>query len=192
MRAVLLLCIALAACGPSDAADAADPASVAILAEIRAGMPLDSLLYMIDEHLVRATAGGMEGDAALQFLRAEALTDRLLEARAPFEWLTSERYSVEARLRQIQSSADRVRAQVQTAAPREIMLQDLRTLRNEVVQLRQALTKGGTRAPPDIHQLLASDTVRLRPGAGAEGAAPAAPSGPQPLGTPIAAPPPGD
>lgn len=187
MRAVLLLCIAVIACGPSDAADASDQPSVALLAEIRPGMPLDSLLYMIDSHLVQAMAGGMDDEAMVEFLRAEALTDRLLEARAPFQWLTAERYSVEARLRQIQSAADRVRSQVQTAAPREQMLADLRTLRRDVVQLRRALAQGGTRAPPDIYQLLASDTVRLPPGAGAEGgsAPPAQPSGPQPIGTPL-------
>ena len=44
---------------------------------------------------------------------------------------------------------------------------------------------GGTRAPPDIHELLASDTVRLGPGAGAEPSGPAAPRGPQPLGSPV-------
>lgn len=190
MRVVLLLCLGIIACGPSDAADASEQASVSILAEIRQGMPLDSLLFMIDSHLVRAMAGGMDSESTIQFLRAEALTDRLLEARAPFEWIVAEGYSVESRLRQIQSSADRVRAQVQTAAPRDQMLGDLRNLREEVVQLRRALTRGGTRAPPDIHELLASDTVRLRAGAGAEGPAAPPPSGPQPIGTPV--PPPED
>ncbi|HSJ10199.1 MAG TPA: hypothetical protein VK928_09805 [Longimicrobiales bacterium] len=185
MKAVLLLCLGIIACGPSGAADADDQAPVALLAEIRPGVPLDSLLYLIDNHLVQAMAGGLDDEGTTEFLRAEALSDRLLEARAPFEWIEGDAYSLQSRLRQVQSAADRVRAQIQTAAPREQTLGDLRTLRNDVVQLRRALTLGGTRAPPDIYELLASDTVRLAPGAGAEPSGPTAPRGPQPLGSPV-------
>jgi hypothetical protein len=76
----------------------------------------------------------------------------------PFEWIPSERYSLESKLRQIQSSADRILAQLRTAAPRQQMLQDLRTLRTDVARLRQTVAAGGAPAPVPIERLL-SDTV---------------------------------
>jgi hypothetical protein len=95
--------------------------------------------------------------------RAEAITDRLLDSRLPFEWLTAERYSVDARLRQIQALADRVTAQLRTRAPRESALEDARALRGDVQRLQAELAEGGGAAPTPLEQLLsAADTVRPR------------------------------
>jgi hypothetical protein len=160
--------------------------SAAVMLDVRSGAPLDSMLYMLDSLLVASLTGRLEGEAVTEFRRAEALTDRLLEARLPFEWIPTEQYSVQSRLRQIQSRADRVLAQLVTGAPREPMLRELRELRDDVVQLRRTIAAGGTRAPPPIEVLLQyGDTAaRGRPG-GQAPAAPAQPTGPRPIGTPI-------
>lgn len=189
--AFLLIPTVLAGCG----AAAPDPppmeATVSVMDEVRTGMPLEEMLHILDEYLYRALEGRMEGDAVADFRRAEAISDRLLEARPPFEWIAAEQYSLSARLRQIQSRADRVLAQLVTGAPRDTMLADLRTLREEVVRLRETVARGGTRAPPSIHRLLqGGDTA----GAGfraqqrqQQGAQPPQqrPTGPRPIGTPV-------
>lgn len=186
---VLLLAACLAAaCGPRTSdAEGSTQATIAVMAEIRPGTPLEDMLEMLDRHLVNAMSGEMEGDAVDEFRHAEAITDRLLEARMPFEWIPAEHYSLESKLRQIQSSADRVLAQVRTGTPRPIMLQDLRMLRTDVARLRQRVAAGGTQAPPPIEQLLARDTTGRGSGPGAAGATPdTPPAGPRrPLGTPI-------
>jgi hypothetical protein len=189
--ALILSVCAIAACGAAPPDESPMQATAAIMMELRPGTPLEELLHMLDEHLVRAMAGRMEGDAVSDFRRAEAITDRLLEARLPFEWFAHEQYSLQSRLRQIQSMADRVMAMLDTGAPRDAMLTDLRLLRTEVVRLREAVAQGGTRAPPPIGRLLSGDTVGAgevragsQPGAPAE-SAPAPPTGPRPLGAPV-------
>ena len=142
---------------------------------------------MLDRHLVNAMAGQLDGSAGEEFLRAEAMTDRLLEARMPFEWIPSESYSLESKLRQIQSSADRVLAQLRTAAPTPQMLQDLRLLRTDVARLRQIVAAGGASAPIPVNRLLSGDTAESVGGAVAPSGAPdpQAASPPRPLGTPV-------
>lgn len=183
---LLLLTSAAATCGPSRPPDESPQATIAVMTEMRPGTPLDEMLERLDQYLVNAMAGQMEGDALNEFSRAEAVTDRLLEARMPFEWIPSDRYSLESRLRQIQSSADRVMAQVRTGAPRTQMLQDLRVLRTDVARLRQTVAAGGTQAPVPVERLLSGDTAELRgPPAPASGT-PDNQSNPQrPLGTPL-------
>lgn len=186
--ALSLLVLLAAACGPEPPVD--EPplrTSAAVMLDVRPGMPLDSMLYMLDSLLVNALTGRLEGEAVTDFRRAEALTDRLLEARLPFEWIPSEQYSVQSRLRQIQSRADRVLAQLVTGASREPMLRELRELRDDVVRLRRTIAQGGTRAPPPIERLLQYGDTRAgpRPGGPAGPAAPARPTGPRPLGTPV-------
>jgi len=183
---VLLLGFAIVACGPSRPPEESPQTTIAVMAEIRPGTPLDEMLEKLDGHLVAAMTGQLEGDAVDQFLRAEAITDRLLEARMPFEWIPSEQYSLESRLRQIQSSADRVLAQMRTGAPRPQMLMGLRQLRADVARLRQIVAAGGTSAPVPIEQLLAGDTARVGPvraTATPDNQAPAR----RPLGAPIPA-----
>ncbi|MGH7465600.1 MAG: hypothetical protein ACREK1_10535, partial [Longimicrobiales bacterium] len=110
--ALLLFTTLGAGCGPVAPPDESPQATIALMAELRPGTPLDEMLEMLDRHLVNAMAGQLDGSAGEEFLRAEAITDRLLEARMPFEWIPSENYSLESKLRQIQSSADRVLAQL--------------------------------------------------------------------------------
>jgi hypothetical protein len=173
-------------CRPAPPPEAAPlETTAAVMSELRPGMPLDDMLRILDEHLVAAMQGRMEGDAVLHFRRAEAITDRLIEARQPFEWIPGQQYSLESRLRQVQSSADRILAQLETGANRDTMLLDLRALRTEVVQLRETIASGGTRAPPALNTLLADTAALRRMPVGGGAAAPAAPSGPRPIGTPL-------
>lgn len=159
--------------------------AAAVLSEIQPGMPLDDMLEILDAYLVRSMSGRLEGDAVADYRRAEAITDRLLEARQPFEWIPDEQYSLESRLRQLQSTADRIMAQLETGAPRDSMLLDLRIMRAEVLQLRETIARGGTRAPPPLDRLLHGGDTVSRPGQQPGTAQPAAPTGPRPLGTPI-------
>lgn len=170
-----LLLPLVAGCQPAPETAPAQPSAV-VLTNLRPGTPLEQMLLQLDQALVRAIAGGMEGAAADEFLRGEAISDRLLEARQPFEWIAADQYSVQARLRQIQSGADRVMAQLQTSAPRDSMLHDLRALRADVLYLRQAISQGGGRAPVPLQQLLAADSLGRRPVPPPESDAPATPT----------------
>jgi hypothetical protein len=187
---LILSIVAIPACGAAPQEEAPMQAATAIMMELQPGAPLDEMLELLDEHLVRALEGRLEGTAVNDFRRAEAITDRLLEARLPFEWFAAQQYSLESRLRQIQSMADRVLAMLDTGAPREEVLTELRLLREEVVRLREAVARGGTQAPPPIGRLLqGGDTAaaRVRAQQRAQEAAPqpAAPRGPTPIGTPV-------
>lgn len=185
--ALLLLILLASACGPTAPPDNSPEATIEVMAEIRPGTPLDEMLEKLDQHLVNAMSGQLDGDAGNEFLRAEAITDRLLEARMPFEWIPSQSYSLESKLRQIQSSADRVLAQLRTAAPKPQMLQELRTLRTDVAMLRQTIAAGGAPAPVPVDRLLSGDTAMIGGGSitptGAPDTEPAA--APAPLGTPV-------
>jgi hypothetical protein len=176
----------LAACGPTPQDELPMHSAAAVMLEVRPGMPLDSLLHVLDGYLARAQEGWLEGEAAIDFRRAEALTDRLLESRMPFEWIPDQQYSLESRLRQIQSLADRVLAMLDTGVQRDTVLAELDLLRQEVIGVRQLVARGGTRAPPPIERLLqlgAEGRGQAQPAGGAAGQ-PARPTGPQPLGTP--------
>src|SRR5690606_32921835 len=110
----------------------------------------------------------------------------LLEAPMPFERIPSEPYSLDSRLRQIQSSADRVLAQMRTGAPRPPMLMALRQLQADGSRLRHIPAAGRTSAPVPIAHLLAGDTARVGPvraTATPDNQAPAR----RPLGAPIPA-----
>jgi hypothetical protein len=179
----------LAACGPAPQEERPTQSATAVMLAVQPGMPLDSLLYILEQHLVSALEGRLEGDAANEFRRAEALSDRLLEARLPFEWIPDQQYSLGSRLRQIQSHADRVLAQLETGVQRDTVLDELRSLREEVVRVRQLVAQGGTRAPPHIDRLLEAgrdpQAAQRAAQAAAAAAQPAAPRGPAPIGTPV-------
>jgi hypothetical protein len=187
IQAFALSALLISGCGPVPPEETPVQSSAAVMLEIRPGTPLDSMLYRLDALLAGALAGRMEGEAVIDFRRAEALSDRLLEANLPFEWIPGEQYSLQSRLRQIQSAADRILAQLDTGAPREPMLEELRALRNDVISLRATVAEGGTRAPPPIERLLRfGDTASVPPATAGTGPAPAAaPQGPRPIGTPI-------
>ncbi|NIP77977.1 MAG: hypothetical protein GWM90_01745, partial [Gemmatimonadetes bacterium] len=67
-------------------------------------------LHELSGELSRATAGEADG-----VLTAEAISDRLIHAERPVDWLASG-YDVEARLRQLQAMADRVVARLRRGA----------------------------------------------------------------------------
>lgn len=169
MRILILLAAAgLAGCGGSDPAPETAPPPD-LVAGI-AGAQLADALELLDRQLVAAIEGGIEDRGLQRFVVAEAITDRLLETRHPFPWLRAGGYSLDARLRQIQSLADRITAALRSSAPSDTVLADLRRLRRDVVELRQALAQGGGPAPMPLERLLAGrDTLDLSTGETAGG-----------------------
>jgi len=156
---MLVSLLTSAACGPrqDDAALAGDaPPPAAALTQITSTTPVAQGLALLQQELEPVLAGDIdETDANNHLLRAEALTDRLLETRLPFQWLSGENYGLDSRLRQIQARADRVVAQIRGAAARDSVVSDVRALHQDVSDLRAAIAAGGTRAPPALEQLLA-------------------------------------
>lgn len=163
--------LAGSACGRrnADALDA-QPEPPAAWAPVPAGMPLDRSLEMLNEELETVLRAGLdEPDITQHLLRAEVITDRLLEANVPFGWLTGEAYSVEAKLRQIQALADRIVAEIRSQAPGDSVLADVRQLRHDTSAMRAELAAGGAEPPTPIKDLLAGrDSARTpstaRPG----------------------------
>jgi hypothetical protein len=167
----VVLLVAAAGCGPrgpgGEAAEQAPPA--AAVARLT-GVPLHEGLTLLEREIVAALRDRLEGPGLDAFQRAEAVSDRLLETRFPFEWLRDDSYSVQARVRQIQSLADRVEASVRAGAPRDSSVADLRRLREEVLELRQQLAEGGSGRPTPLERLLAGrDTQNLVAAEGATG-----------------------
>jgi len=165
---VMILSLAGAGCwaSPEDTGLGGEaPPPAAALAEIGAATPLDDGLVMLQAELDTVLMGGLDdAERDRRLLRAEAITDRLLETRLPFEWLTAENYGLDARLRQIQALGDRVVAQLRSGAPPDSIRADVAALRNDVADLRAAIARGGTRAPPPLEQLLAEyESSRRRP-----------------------------
>jgi len=169
MLPIILLLLPLASCRRSEA-PTQDQGPPAAALERLTGIPLHEALGMLDRELVAALRTGLEGPGMEAFVRAEAISDRLLETRFPFEWLRSDSYSVQARIRQIQSQADRIDSLLRTDAPRDSALADLRHLRRAVLGLRQDLAQGGGARPIPLERLLAGrDTLDLISGEGATG-----------------------
>ncbi|MGH7578005.1 MAG: hypothetical protein ACREM1_23145 [Longimicrobiales bacterium] len=148
---------------PDGSASAQSPPSWAA-APLATGMPLEEMLDTLEHELAAALADDVgEKERMQRLMRAEAITDRLLDSRMPFDWLEAGNYSVGARLRQIQSLADRVAAQIQSRAPRANVLVEARDLERIVRELRVGLAQGGTGAPPSLSELLSADSVTARP-----------------------------
>jgi hypothetical protein len=147
------------------AAGAAAPPPAAALAEISSTTPLDEGLDMLERELTPVLEDEVDDvERTARLLRAEAITDRLLETRLPFEWLDAENYGLDARLRQIQGLGDRVVAQLRSGAPDDSLRADVANLRNDVRDLRAAIAEGGRRAPPSLEQLLSDfEANRRRP-----------------------------
>ena len=108
--------------------------------------------------LLSEMEAGMAGDPD-RLLRAEAITDGLMEARRRFDWLGTG-YDVEARLRQLQAMADRVVAKLRRGAVLAEVEEDVGTLARAVTDLRHqmATTQGGP-APPLLDSLLQQDPM---------------------------------
>lgn len=104
-----------------------------------------------------------------RLLTAEAITDRLIHADRPSDWLATG-YDVEARLRQLQTMADRVVAQLRRGAALESVEDDVAMMRASVEDLLSQLARpGGGRAPPPLDSLLAQDPLRDVEAASIEG-----------------------
>ncbi|MGH7503508.1 MAG: hypothetical protein ACREL7_17415 [Longimicrobiales bacterium] len=128
---------------------------------LRTNPSLDASLARMEAELDTALAAGVDGAGIERLYRAEEISNRLLESHPPFAWLDGENYSVDARLRQIQSVADRVVARIRSSGQREDLLADVESLRSEIRDLRAGLAQGGSAAPVPIDRLLTQlDTAR--------------------------------
>jgi hypothetical protein len=169
-RVLIIAVLAASACGrnPEDSAisDAAPPPAAALAGR----QSLDQGLSMLEAELAAAMSGNLGGsDAKTRLMRAEAISDRLLEAELPFRWLNARDYSVDAMIRQIQSLADRVVAKMRNGMDGQEILADVRDMRQKVQMLRRDLVAGGGPAPVSLDSLLArygnDTTVVTDPGA---------------------------
>jgi hypothetical protein len=123
-------------------------------AEIGPATPVGLALSRLQAQLDSVLASGLDDASPRRLEAAETISDRLLETRLPFAWISAESYSVEARLRQIQSMADRIGAMRAGGARNEEVLAEVEALRVAVAGLRSDLVTGGTEAPPPVEQLL--------------------------------------
>jgi hypothetical protein len=157
-NAILLLVPVLLACSPGnpEEAEVSSPAPppAAALAPLRGPVHLDQTLAQLEGELVRAING--VGDFNTHLIRAEAITDRLLETQMPFAWLRSRSYGVEPMLRQIQSMADRILAQMRSGMGEEAVERETREMHKRVRDLRFALRAGGGSPPLSLDSLLAA------------------------------------
>lgn len=152
------------------------PPPAALIAPVRESMSLNERLAVLESELSAAIAGELQDDAVTRVVRAEAVTDRLLEADIPVKWI-DEGYFVEARLRQIQASADRLLAQIRRGETRSQVLTDVKSLHEDVVELRAALHRSpGRVAPEPLDSLLET----APPDADSSGGAPSRESRPRP------------
>jgi hypothetical protein len=168
-RTFLAFVLALPCAGcwvsPEEGAVGAEaPPPAAALTEIGSTTPLDHGLGLLEEELTMVLEQELDdAERNARLLRAEAITDRLLETRLPFEWLSADNYGLDARLRQIQALGDRVVAQLRSGAPQDSLLVDVARLRADVAELRASIAEGGTRAPPPLEQLLSDFEANRRP-----------------------------
>lgn len=150
--------VALSACDLGDGSRSVPRDAPPAAAVVAPGMEKESLaeqLQDLEAELERAMAG--EPD---RLLPAEAITDRLIHARRPVDWLATG-YDVEARLRQLQAMADRVVARLRRGASLESVETDVATMRAAVADLMEQLSRpGGGAAPPTLDSLLAQDPLR--------------------------------
>lgn len=189
-RTIIALCaLALPACWAGSGAEE-DETKAPPAAAIALGADTISLQRQLAQlEVLAATALREDGASQLhsRAMQAEALTDRLLEAPLPYDWL-SNRYSLEARLRQMQSQADRVIARIQRNDPEDSVRADLKLLREDVLALRRKLTERGMAAPPPIDSLLAQGPRGSEPPPPSRSTSePSEPSGPRLLGQPTVA-----
>lgn len=153
---VFMLIVSLTACkrNPEESA-VSQPAPPPAAALARPGMTLDQSLMELEKELSMAIGTGMDGAAEPHILRAEAITDRLLETELPFTWLKGNAYSLDSWVRQIQALADRVVAQMRSGVDQGTITRDVTELRGKVIGLRQSLALGGGNPPPSLDSLLA-------------------------------------
>jgi hypothetical protein len=123
--------------------------------DIGTGTMLEEALAVLRAQLDTAAAG-LDEAGVRSLARVEPISDRLLETRLPFAWISAESYSLEARLRQIQSRVDRIEALRTGGATREDVVAGIAELRAEVERLQDELRVGGVAAPTPVGVLLDS------------------------------------
>jgi hypothetical protein len=153
---VLTTIVTAAGCrqNPEESA-VSQPAPPPAAALARQNLPLDQSLKELENELSKAIGRGMDDGAEANLLRAEAITDGLLESEMPFSWLTANAYSLDSYLRQIQALADRVVAQVRSGVDQAVVTREVIDLRRRVISVRRALAHGGTAPPRSLDSLLA-------------------------------------
>jgi hypothetical protein len=155
---LVLAHLCMPGCGPDE--DAAGLVPVAQFVPISPETPLDSVLLVLESELAAATSEQVGPEEEMMRLtRAEALTDRLLEPRLPFQRLR-DGYRLDARLRQIQALGDRMLAQLRTGAPHDSLMADARALRQDVIQLRTEIRQGGAPERIPLDRLLESQDTK--------------------------------
>ena len=162
--ALVLIAVLLAACNEVPWARQPEAPPVAALGEaFPPGSTLADGLAIINATLDSALRADFDDIGVQQLLRAEALSDRVLETEMPFGWLASQNYSVEARVWQIQAQADRIVARLRAGARREDLVPEAQALQRDVNALRSAIAAGGQSPPPPVDRLLERlDSARQR------------------------------
>jgi hypothetical protein len=158
LNRVLALALIVTASGcqqnPEESA-VSQPAPPPASALARQNLPLDQSLKELEKELSTAIGRGMDASAEANILRAEAITDGLLESEMPFSWLTANSYSLDSYLRQIQALADRVVAQLRSGVEQTVIIREVIDLRRKVISVRRSLAQGGGASPPSLDSLLA-------------------------------------
>jgi hypothetical protein len=146
---------------PSDDEDVSGPVPppAAEMAAMTENMSLDQKLASMEGEIDAALKENLKGGEALvRIFRAEAISDRLLEAPPPFTWLR-DAYATETRLRQIQALADRCVAELRRQEPDNTARADITELQREVTYLRSELAAGGGTRPASLDSLMAGLAV---------------------------------
>lgn len=151
---VLLLILAAGCKRNPEEQSVSDPAPppAAALAQ---RMTLDESLKELEKELSEALGAGLDSDGVNRILRAEAITDRLLETEMPFTWLRNA-YSLDSYVRQLQAMADRLIALMRSGADTDVLITETTVLRRKVIYVRQALALGGGKSPLPLDSLLAA------------------------------------
>lgn len=131
------------------------PPAAAVVAPGMGTENLHEQLRNFEAEIQRAQEGDPE-----RLLTAEAISDQLIHARRSVDWLANG-YSVEARLRQLQTMADRIVSLLRRGASLESVEDDVAIMLAAAQDLqRQLETEGGGAAPPSLEQLLEQDPLR--------------------------------
>jgi hypothetical protein len=134
------------------------PPPAAEMAAATEKLSLDQKLALMQGEIEAALKENLKGTALTRIFRAEAVSDRLLEAPPPFTWLR-DAYATETRLRQVQALADRCVAELRRQAPDSIVRADITELQREIAHLRSELAVGGGTRPASLDSLLAGLAV---------------------------------
>lgn len=131
------------------------PPAAAVVAPGMGTETLDEQLRNFEAEIRRASAGDPQ-----RLLTAEAISDQLIHARRSVDWLAGG-YSVEARLRQLQTMADRIVSLLRRGASLESVADEVAIMLTAVQDLRRQLeNEGGGAAPPSLQALLEQDPLR--------------------------------